>query len=237
MSLPNQIDPTVPTSTEALSLGDDRIRALSLAITDIFGIPVATNIASALGSVTAAGLKNWLFQNAAANPTSAGQVQRNATNLLFHDGTAARKILTDATGAVNLAGVLSGNLAGDYVTSQPAYVNVDATNLLANITIPVGARFFITAISFVATWGSIADATNKVQVLLGAVGTAGCFNSNTNSGVFLNNTAYGVITSPASGATTVSLQFRNVQSGTTTIRNSASEGAGQRVFLLYLVVM
>ena len=40
----------------------------------------------------AGGLQTVIFQDAAANPATAGHVQRNATNLLFYDGTAARTV-------------------------------------------------------------------------------------------------------------------------------------------------
>src|SRR5262249_17960227 len=86
MSLPNQIDSTTPPGAEDISLGDDRIRAFKQAVLDIFGIPAATNINNALFGVVAAGLQSLFFQDSAADPTIAGQLRRNGSDLRFHNG-------------------------------------------------------------------------------------------------------------------------------------------------------
>src|SRR5215467_6824657 len=87
MSLPNQIDPTTPPGAEDISLGDDRIRAFKQAVLDIIGIPTATNINNKLFEVLAAGLQSVFFQDAASDPTIAGQVRRNGSDLKFHNGS------------------------------------------------------------------------------------------------------------------------------------------------------
>lgn len=92
MALPAQLSSTTPAGSDSPSLGDDQFRAKSLALIDILGLPDATNVSAALFAVAAAGLQGVIFQDAAANPSATGRLGRNATALLFHDGTAARTI-------------------------------------------------------------------------------------------------------------------------------------------------
>ena len=96
MALPSTLASTTPVGGNLPSTLDDQIRALKLAIEDIFGIPDATAIAAAGCEYVAAGLKNVRFQDAAANPATAGYLQRNAADLLFYDGTAARTLVSTA---------------------------------------------------------------------------------------------------------------------------------------------
>lgn len=94
MALPNQIDATSPLGSDAPSTIDNQIRALKQAIIDILGVPSATNVTVAFFSGAAGGLDQVIFLNAAAGATAAGRLRRNATNLTWHDGTAARSIAT-----------------------------------------------------------------------------------------------------------------------------------------------
>jgi hypothetical protein len=88
MALPNKIDSATPSGTEALALGDDRIRELKQAILDILGIPNNTLINNALFEVAAAGLRSVFLQDAATDPTVAGQLRRVGTTLRYHTGAA-----------------------------------------------------------------------------------------------------------------------------------------------------
>lgn len=99
MALPSIVSPSTPVGSEGLGLGDDQIRALKLALTDIFGIPVDTAIAAALFTVIAAGLKSVNFQDAAANPAAAGVLQRNGITLRFHDGAGVRTLILSKAGS------------------------------------------------------------------------------------------------------------------------------------------
>ena len=100
-ALPNQINSTVPSGSDLPSVIDNRIRSLALAVEDILGIPDQTNISTAACAVTTSGMTRVVFADAAANPATAGHLQRNSTNLLFHDGTAART-LVNSTNTVTL---------------------------------------------------------------------------------------------------------------------------------------
>lgn len=92
MTLPNSVDKATPAGSDSPSLGDDQFRALKTAIEDILGIADATNIAAAAFSITTSGLQAVVFQDVAGNPSATGRLGRNATALLFHDGTGARTI-------------------------------------------------------------------------------------------------------------------------------------------------
>ena len=81
MALPNQINKAIPAGGDQANTYDDEMRAFKLAVEDILGIPDATNIAVALFSVVAGGLEKVILQDAAADPTVDGHLQRNASNL------------------------------------------------------------------------------------------------------------------------------------------------------------
>lgn len=91
---------------------------------DILGIPDNTNISAAGLNFVAAGLDRVIFQDAAVDPASAGRLQRNGADLLFHDGTAARALVGKATtqtltnktltAPTISAPVLSGTATGTY---------------------------------------------------------------------------------------------------------------------------
>lgn len=68
MSLPNQVDPTTPTGSSARSLGDDQIRALKQAIIDIFGLPSAIDISSAVATINSSGQITSLNISASSTP-------------------------------------------------------------------------------------------------------------------------------------------------------------------------
>jgi hypothetical protein len=128
MALPNKIISTVPAGSDAPSVIDDRIKDLALGVIDILGIPDNTNISAAGLNFAAAGLQYVLFQDAAANPAAAGRLQRNAANLLFHDGTAARTFVsTDGTQTLTnktlSAPVLSGTATGTYTLGGTPTIN------------------------------------------------------------------------------------------------------------------
>ena len=93
MALPNKIQYQAIIGSSLPSLIDNDINAFKLGVQDIFGIPDNTNISAAVMTVNASGLDNVIFRNTAADPDAAGELQRNAALLKFHDGTAARTVL------------------------------------------------------------------------------------------------------------------------------------------------
>src|SRR3990167_8984316 len=96
MALPNSVNSATPAGGDNPSLGDDQFRDLKTFLEDIFSIPDNTNIAAAGLDFVAAGLNTIILQDAAANPATAGYLQRNAADLVFHDGTAARVLVSTA---------------------------------------------------------------------------------------------------------------------------------------------
>src|SRR5215510_2235925 len=89
MALPNQLKSARMTNATLGSSIDDEVGNAEKAICDIVGVPVDTNISAALLEVVAAGLKSVIFQDGAADPTTAGYLRRNAKELLFHNGERA----------------------------------------------------------------------------------------------------------------------------------------------------
>ena len=127
------IDSSTPAGSDSPTLGDDQIRAFKLAVRDIFAIPNNTTIATALGSVSSSGLQYWTFNNEAAGAASAGRLQRNATNLTWHDGTAGRNLAfyptSTAQGSVfyfsatDVVAILGPGTSGQVLQTQGAAAN------------------------------------------------------------------------------------------------------------------
>jgi hypothetical protein len=82
-----------PAGSDQANTYDDDMRALKTAIEDIFGIPDNTTIATKLMTVLAAGLQKLHFMDTAADPTVAGDLQRNAAKLLFYDGSTIQELV------------------------------------------------------------------------------------------------------------------------------------------------
>lgn len=236
MALPQSIDPATPGASDLVGQGDDQIRALKQAIVDINGLPSATNINNALFTASASGLLSAVFQNAGANPTIAGQLMRNSNLLKWHDGAAARTILTDVTGAIATAGVVYGNLFSNIaVTTNGAFT--DVSGMTGAVTIPTGCRFVIAFFFVQVQITGAANGENKLQLNLSGIGGQGdIYNNNTVFSTFQPIFGATVWSAPTSGARTISIRFRNTL-GTTTIMNNGSEGQGQRPVLGYLVTM
>lgn len=237
MALPNQIDPATPPGSEAISLGDDRIRALKQAIIDIFGLPSATNITNKLFGVLAGGLQSVNFRDTAANPATAGFFQRNGADLKFHDGTVVRTVAFTAqpNGHIALAGALMGNRSGNYFTNSNAFVPVDSTNLAVNVVVPTGSKFCIAlAHVSVSTGGAIlADTLAKVKLTLGGFSIA--------EGVFLQTgdaqvVLPGVIAGPPAGAQILQLEFRSDGLSNIFLGNGSTDnGNAWPARLLYII--
>jgi len=236
------INNATPADGDLIADGDDEIRSLKTAIQQIIGIPNNVNITAAGGNYTAGGLEYTTYQNSAANPTAAGRLQRNAANLLFHDGTAARTVLTSAVGAIALAGTLIGSRAGDYSTTSTTFVDVDATNLKTTLAIPAGARFLIAAAWFNAVHGGSSSVQiDSIQIVFNvSTVVAGIRSSGSGvAGNFPQSVLFGVLASP-SGTFPLALQFRrDVTFTNCVIRNRADDALVDTAVprLLYLVVM
>lgn len=108
MALPSTINSASPAGSDSPALGDDQIRALKLAIEDIFAIPDATAIAAAGFTFAAAGMTVIVLQDGAANPTAAGEIRRNSRKLMLHDGVAARALSSIASADVTSVGNVGG---------------------------------------------------------------------------------------------------------------------------------
>lgn len=91
MALPTTINSASPAGSDPPQVAA-AIRALKLAIVDLFGLPDATSIAAAGFTFTADGLQIVAFQDTAADPSVAGHLQRNGTALKLHDGTTVRTL-------------------------------------------------------------------------------------------------------------------------------------------------
>jgi microcystin-dependent protein len=85
MALPNRLRSARMTNATLGSSIDDEVGNLEKALCDLLGIPIDTDIAVALFAATAAGLTKITLQNASANPTAAGELQRNNTRILWHN--------------------------------------------------------------------------------------------------------------------------------------------------------
>ena len=90
MALPTSINNATPLGSASPATIDDQFRDLKLFLTDLFGVPNATNISANVMTVVAGGLDSINFANSGANAAVAGELQRNGANLTFHDGTSAR---------------------------------------------------------------------------------------------------------------------------------------------------
>jgi len=90
MALPTSVNNLAPLGSASPATIDDQFRDLKLFLTDLFGVPNATNISANVMTVVAGGLDSINFANSAANAGVAGELQRNGANLTFHDGTSAR---------------------------------------------------------------------------------------------------------------------------------------------------
>lgn len=64
---------------------DNHVSDLEIALGDLLGIPINTNIAAALFEVVATGLNSIILQNAAADPSAAGIIRRNGGILRYHN--------------------------------------------------------------------------------------------------------------------------------------------------------
>ena len=144
MALPQQIKTARLTDASIANTIDDAgLGAAEQAIADILGIPVNTNITAKLMTVLAAGLQTLHLKDTAADPSAAGEFQRNAGNLKFHDGSVVKQVaFTDAPTTAHKDTHKSGG--GDAFTS---------TDLLEAIV----KRIQESAGPTTLTWGAVAD--------------------------------------------------------------------------------
>jgi hypothetical protein len=119
MALPNKIDSSSPANSDAANTTHSSLQALTLAVEDLFGVPDVTSIAQPAFSITAAGLTRVIFQDAAADPATAGFLQRNGAALRYHDSVAARTVYMEggtdvavADGGTGLSSGTSGGILG-----------------------------------------------------------------------------------------------------------------------------
>jgi hypothetical protein len=155
------LDSTVPPGSEALSLGDNRIRALTLAICDIFGITSGVTLSGATGKVddsgqsplhvrlsnqTGGGLVAGDVVALSTSSDNAVQLGNTVSSVLTYV-VARETIASAATGLFAIAGVIStvnttGTVTrGDYVRKSATTKVVETTTVSAAATTspPIGA--------------------------------------------------------------------------------------------------
>lgn len=146
-----------------------------------------------------------------------------------------------AGGSIFDAATLEGSSTGvDYSTTSATFVDVDAVNLKATITVPGAAKFLLVWVSLTGGGSVITDTLAHVRVLAAGSETA--------LGVYVNNAAinpvgdttlFGVLPTPTPGAQTIALQFRGDGANAFAIANPDVEGSSgferRRVRLLYIV--
>ncbi len=110
-AMPNQLKSARMTDSTLLSDLDTKMGELETALADILGITLDADITEAVMTVTSVGLAKVHFIDNAADPSAAGELVRNSTDLLFHDGTSAIS-LTDSAAVHGLGTGVSvlGNL-------------------------------------------------------------------------------------------------------------------------------
>ena len=151
MSLPNQVDASSPAGSDSPASGDDQLRALKTFIEDVWGIHDATNIAAAGFTFVAAGLETLILQDAAAAPTAEGEIQRNGTALLYHDGVASRTILTSATAVTAAQG---GTGITSYAVGDLLYAS-GATTLAKLADVAAGAYLRSGGVTTAPVWSTL----------------------------------------------------------------------------------
>mgnify|MGYP001569355156 CR=1 FL=1 len=137
MALPQLIKVNDVTGASSPDLIDNDLNAgIKQPLLDIFGIPDNTSITVAGTVFVAGGLDEVIFRNAVADASATGRLRRNAANLTFHDGTAARttvwtataQTLTDKTltAPAISAPVLSGTATGTYTLAGTPTITAPA---------------------------------------------------------------------------------------------------------------
>lgn len=144
MALPNTLDKDSPAGGATPSVLDNNIRQIKEWLEDVLGLADDVAVAAAISSITAAGLQYMAFQDTAADPASAGRLQRNGAALKYNDGAAARELVTTAQ---------SQTLTNKTLTS-PALTTPSITTgaLLTSLLLKAGAA------DFTLTWATLAAA-------------------------------------------------------------------------------
>lgn len=163
-ALPDQLKTSRMTDATLASTIDNEVGNLEKAAAAILGIPIDTNISNALFTVTASGLTKVIFQDLAGDPAAAGELARNAANLKFHDGTAARTIVLLET-AQTLSGIKTFS---DTITSTLGTITTDKQNLTATATWNAAGVTF-TALKLNATDTASAAGSSLLDLQVGGV--------------------------------------------------------------------
>ncbi len=120
MAIPNMLKAARMTDATIGNQIDNQVGALEVAICDILGIPIDTNITAALFEVVAAGLKKIILQNGAADPAAVGELMRNAGLLKFHDGSVVQRLAFYADFSALLASTSNAFGTRTVSTSAPS---------------------------------------------------------------------------------------------------------------------
>jgi hypothetical protein len=158
-ALPDQLKSARMTDATLASSIDNEVGNLEKAAGAILGIPMDTNISAAMFAVTASGLTKVIFQDLAGNPTAAGELARNAALLKFHDGTAARTVLTDAAAVTAAQGGTGANLGACAQGGLPYFSATGVMSCLAAGT----SGLFLKTLGAAANplWADVATGLDK----------------------------------------------------------------------------
>lgn len=166
MGLPQQLKTARMTNATVGDQIDNQVGLLELAIADILGIPVNTDINGAGFIFTAAGLTNILLQDLAGDPSAVGRLVRDGKALKYHDGNAARLLLngfdfdisqTTLANDVGPGTMYSKTIPGGLLGTNHA-VEFDTTftvSLLANAVLTLFFRYGGTAYAQLSIIGAL----------------------------------------------------------------------------------
>lgn len=144
MALPNQIETARMTDSTTASTIDNEVGGLEVALTDILGIPIDTNISAAMFSVVAAGLQKVIFQDLSGSPSATGELARNGTVLEFHDGTAARVLPQLALAQTWTADqTFNDNVKVTLGTGGDADLYYDGTDVILDVSVVGSGDFYL----------------------------------------------------------------------------------------------
>jgi len=174
------------------SLIDNRVGELEIAICDILGIPLETNMNAPALFHSAAGLLKIFLQNGGVDPTIVGEIVRNGTRIKTHDGAAIQDFAyqsdifiggsVEEPEAVNTAdefplysvGIGGGSLgtAGFLHISVETFINSMLTGSSLQIRVGYGGAVFYGPTLFNGSGGTVGPFGVRTDVRLSARNSA-----------------------------------------------------------------
>jgi hypothetical protein len=174
---------------------------------------------------------------AGTQPRYRDLVAGSGIGITFAD--AALTFTAGVGGSVSVAGTLASPGGSTYTRTTASFADVDATNLKASVTVPVGAKFLFVMASFGITASNAIQTGGLVQILAAGTAVGACVFTSAGQAAAPVFTTYGVVANPTSGAQTIALQFRGDGANAFVILDPTTEGLNtvtqRRVKMLYLV--